>query len=114
MKHHNGSGWMPYCGCLLVAAFVKIVVVWLKVFFVVIHTLTRLLWKFVSLHIFMHKNLEMGSLACSLKMEAIFLVFKSIIFVEQKYFVERFQWTINPRLYFICEHSKHHLNFELS
>ena len=80
MKCHNVGKWMPYRGYLLVAVFVKILSCLVNNIFVLILMLTRPLLNFVSLHIgsnYLCTNLELGGLARSLKMEAIFLVIAS-------------------------------------
>ena len=68
VKRHNDGDWMPYCGCLLVAAFVKIVSFWQTVSLYLYNKLTRPLLKFVYLHIgsnYLCTNLVMGPLALS-------------------------------------------------
>ena len=51
VKRHNDDDWMPYRGCLLVAAFVKIVSCLANSIFWVILMLTRPILKFLSLRI---------------------------------------------------------------
>ena len=63
MKHLNDGDWMPYCGCLLLAAFVKIESC---------KTSIELCISSYWLQLFMHKFRD--GLSLPLKMEAIFQV----------------------------------------
>ena len=59
MKHHNDGHWMPYCGCLLVAVFVKIVSCLVNSIFCSYtyadETSIEALYLFTWLQLFMHK-----------------------------------------------------------